>query len=672
MILDPVPSLRLCENILHLLDLSCRLLTPGRDLDLLGEDINLNEVYDTLLRLSGGLASRLTMYWSTNLLSIDGSLSYGDLELQNLAPCCQGLCAQLLVAARELGLHDGSSRLFRSFHEGLQAVWNKRQIEALEEGLLACRWQAMRVLTIILRDGQSRVSHEIRSLKNQNRQIDMSPTRWLRCVLYTISDIKHKVNQFYFGDEIPGVICGHNREQIHYMARRMAHAVQKASKVAFVQRFLKTLHFRKIRDRHARIARAHEKTFIWVFGTRTNETAHASHSPTILNWLRGQNDSIYWVAGKAASGKSTFMKYLLAHPQTQENLKLWAGSAKLVIASHFFWGAGTDMQKSKQGLLQSLLYSMFSHSPDLFSMACQRRWKATMLDEQDDSIWSVEDLLEAFKTLTSQTEFPTKFCLFIDGLDECTEDHSELIKLLNSLVQSNVKICLSSRRWKVFEDAYGEPEDRRLYLEQNNREDIHSYVQSELEQHPAWGPIVEINPRTSGIVAEITDRSQGVFLWAVLVVRYFHEWLTHGDTMFFLEQKLRNFPVDLELLFKSMLESLHPMYTSYVRRIFKLALTAPEPLPVMAYASLERGLKDESNVHPQGKKPLSYRDQLLRIGQLDRQLQHMGKGLLEVYRQHNEQDALRYRVDFLHRTVRDFFSRNEILQGTDGVSQSMV
>lgn len=151
MILDPVPSLRLCENILHLLDLSCRLLTPGRDLDLLGEDINLNEVYDTLLRLSGGLASRLTMYWSTNLLSIDGSLSYGDLELQNLAPCCQGLCAQLLVAARQLGLHDGSSRLFRSFHEGLQAVWNKRQIEALEEGLLACRWQTMRVLTIILR-----------------------------------------------------------------------------------------------------------------------------------------------------------------------------------------------------------------------------------------------------------------------------------------------------------------------------------------------------------------------------------------------------------------------------------------------------------------------------------------------------------------------------------------
>lgn len=151
MILDPVPSLRLCENILHLLDLSCRLLTPGRDLDLLGEDINLNEVYDTLLRLSGGLASRLTMYWSTNLLSIDGSLSYGDLELQNLAPCCQGLCAQLLVAARQLGLHDGSSRPFRSFHEGLQAVWSKRQIEALEEGLLACRWHAMRVLTIILR-----------------------------------------------------------------------------------------------------------------------------------------------------------------------------------------------------------------------------------------------------------------------------------------------------------------------------------------------------------------------------------------------------------------------------------------------------------------------------------------------------------------------------------------
>ncbi|KAE8327286.1 hypothetical protein BDV39DRAFT_175738 [Aspergillus sergii] len=667
MILDPVPALRLCGNVLQLLDLSCRLLTPARDLDLPVEDTNLNEVYDTLQRLSGGLARRLTIYWSTNSLSVDGSLSYGDLELQNLAPCCQGLCAQLLVATRQLEPRDSSSNAFESFQEGLQAVWNKKQIEALEEGLLACRWQAMRVLSIILRDGQSSVSHEIQSLKNQNRQIDMSPMRWLTCVLYTISDIKYGADELYMGGEIPGVVCGINRKQIHSMARRMAHVVQKASKVAFVQKFLNTLHFRKIRDRHARIARAHEKTFTWVFGTRTNETTHTSHSPSILNWLRGETDSIYWVAGKPASGKSTFMKYLLAHPQTRENLRLWAGSEKLVIASHCFWGAGTDMQRSKTGLLQSLLYSIFSHSPDLIPIACRRRWEATMLNEQGDSPWCVEELLEAFKALTSQTAFPTKFCLFIDGLDECTEDHSELIKLLNSLVQSNVKICLSSRRWKVFEDAYGELDDRRLYLEQHNRDDIHSYVQSELEQHPAWGPLVEINPRTRNIVAEVTDRAQGVFLWAVLVMRYFDEWLTHGDTLFFLETKLGKFPADLELLFKFMLESLDPMYTSYVRRIFKLAITAHEPLPVMVYASLGREFEDENNVHPPGNKPLSYRDQLLRIGQLDRQLQHMGKGLLEVYRQRNEEDAMRYRVDFVHRTVRDFFLRHEILQGTDGV-----
>ncbi|KAE8313474.1 hypothetical protein BDV41DRAFT_536651 [Aspergillus transmontanensis] len=670
MILDPVPALRLCGNVLQLLDLSCRLLTPARDLDRPVEDTNLNEVYDTLQQLSSGLVRRLSIYRSTDLLSIDGSLSYGDLELQNLVPCCQGLCAQLLIATRQLEPHDSSSNALESFHEGLQAIWNKRQIEALEEGLLACRWQAMRVLTIILRDGQSSVSHEIRSLKNQNRQIDMSPARWFTGVLYTISDIKYEADELYTGGEIPGVACGINRKQIHSMARRMAHAVQKASKVAFVQRFIKTLHFPKIRDRHARIARAHEKTFTWVFGTRTNETAHTSHSPSILNWLRGETDSIYWVSGKPASGKSTFMKYLLAHPQTRENLKLWAGSEKLVIASHFFWGAGTDMQRSKIGLLQSLLYSIFSHSPDLIPMVCQRRWKATMLDEQDDSTWSMEELLEAFKTLASETVLPTKFCLFIDGLDECTEDHSELIKLLNTLVQSNIKICVSSRPRKVFEEAYGGSADRKLYLEGHNRDDIHNYIESELEQHPAWGPLVEINPRTRNIVADVTDRAQGVFLWAVLVVRYFDEWLTHGDTMFFLEKKLRKFPVDLELLFKFMLESLDPMYTSYVRRIFKLAITAPEPLPVMAYASLEREFEDENNVHPRGNKPLSYRDQLLRIGQIDGQLQHIGKGLLEVYHQRNEEDALRYRVDFLHRTVRDFFLRNEILQGTDGVRPS--
>lgn len=486
-------------------------------------------------------------------------------------------------------------------------------------------------------------------------------------ILEALSDIEYQATEVYIGDEVPGMTNTIKPDHLQCMARKMPPVIQKASKVAFVQMFLRTLYFGTIKDRYARITKAHEKTFTWTFEELVDKTTYPSLSPAIVNWLRGQNGSIYWVSGKPASGKSTFMKYLLGHPQALESLQTWAGSEKLVIASHFFWGAGTNMQNSKHGLLQSLLYGIFTHSPDLIPIACLQRWEAIMRNEHGDSPWCEEEVLETFRTLISQTVFPTKFCFFIDGLDECTGDHSELMALLNSLVQANVIMCLSSRPWKVFEDAYGESTDRKLYLDEHNRDDIHNYVQCELEQHSAWGLLVEIDSRTSGIIDEIADRAQGVFLWAVLVVRSFGGWLANGDTLFFLQKKLRRIPITLELLLWSIIESIDPIYTSYSRQIFNVALTAPEPLPVMPYASLERKLEDDDNAPPQKNKPLTYRDILLRARQLDRQLNSICKGLLVVYHRPKEEDALRYRVDFLHRTVREFFSTNDILQARDSV-----
>ncbi|KAB8259761.1 hypothetical protein BDV32DRAFT_159176 [Aspergillus pseudonomiae] len=597
-ILDPLPALRLCGNTLQTLGFSSALLSLPRELDQAVdgrpvEYTNLNHIYDTLQQLSGGLTIRLTPERST-----DESISYGDLELQSLVHCCLGICEELIIAANQLRSHSSSSSIFGSFHEALRGVWDEKQVEALEEGLLVCRREAMRVLTIVLRDGQSSILQEVQRLKNQNRKIEMSQTRWLADILETLRDVQHQAAEEYIGDVLPGVTNPFNPNQLSSMACRMAHIVQKASKVAFVQRFLRTLHFRSIRDHHAGIARAHEKSFMWVFPRNIDVEIHHFPRPTILPWLQGENGSIYWVSGKPASGKSTFMKYLLAHPQTLESLRSWAGSEKLVIASHFFWSAGNSMQKSKIGLLQSLLYG----------------------------------------------------------------EHSEMIELLNSLVHSNIKMCLSSRQWKVFEDAYGASADQKLYLEWHNRDDIHDYVQSELEQHPAWELLLELNPQTHEIVGEIADRAQGVFLWAVLAVRSFGEWLTTGDTLFFLQKKFRMIPVDLELLFKSMLESVDPIYTSYVSHIFNVASSAPEPLPVLLYVSLEREIQDESKVPPQKDVPPTYRGLLLQVEQLRRQLKSMCKGLLEVHCRRNEEDLLRYRVDFLHRTAREFFRGNEIVQ----------
>lgn len=59
------------------------------------------------------------------------------------------------------------------------------------------------------------------------------------------------------------------------------------------------------------------------------------------------------------------MKYLHRHENTLAALRTWAGGKQLVTASYFFWYAGADMQKSQQGLLQTLLYDILRQFPAL-------------------------------------------------------------------------------------------------------------------------------------------------------------------------------------------------------------------------------------------------------------------------------------------------------------------
>ena len=70
-----------------------------------------------------------------------------------------------------------------------------------------------------------------------------------------------------------------------------------------------------------------------------------------------------------------------------------------------------------------------------------------------------------------------KFCLFIDGLDEFKGDVDELLDIIKDISNSpNIKFCLSSRPWNVFEDALGKNDESKLYLEDLTRNDIQRFV----------------------------------------------------------------------------------------------------------------------------------------------------------------------------------------------------
>jgi ABC-type polar amino acid transport system ATPase subunit len=75
------------------------------------------------------------------------------------------------------------------------------------------------------------------------------------------------------------------------------------------------------------------------------------------------SDDVFWISGKAGSGKSTFMKFLFEHQQTQVHLERWAGG-DVIAAAFFFWRAGSsELEKSYVGLLQGLLYQVLQDAP---------------------------------------------------------------------------------------------------------------------------------------------------------------------------------------------------------------------------------------------------------------------------------------------------------------------
>ena len=118
---------------------------------------------------------------------------------------------------------------------------------------------------------------------------------------------------------------------------------------------LQSLLFPRMNDRRLLIHESYPKTFSWIF--------EASASP-FQTWLE-RGTGAFWVSGKAGSGKSTLMKYLVQSPQTDVVLHNWAGGRELYVASFYFWVTGTRMQKSQEGLLQSIVYGFLSQEPAL-------------------------------------------------------------------------------------------------------------------------------------------------------------------------------------------------------------------------------------------------------------------------------------------------------------------
>ncbi|KAK2600565.1 hypothetical protein N8I77_010088 [Diaporthe amygdali] len=433
---------------------------------------------------------------------------------------------------------------------------------------------------------------------------------------------------------------------------------QDGNKIRREQEVIKSLNYQVRKFRYEAIQDAHIRTFEWVFSS-----GHAHGK--ILTWL--ENDvGIFWVSGKPGSGKSTLMKFIVDDPRTREALASWAGSKSCVTASHFFWISGATAQTSQEGLFRSLLYEILRERPQLVESLYPSLWEqagGTNPSEQEyDQIWSRRSLRNIISRLKDYRDDDTKFCFFIDGLDEYKGDHLDMVKTLEELVLSeSIKVCVSSRPWNVFADAFGNVPTRKISVQDLAHNDLVAYAQDKLGQHHLWEELThEVQKQ---IVGTILQKAQGVFLWVYLVVKQLREGLSNGDTVEVLQQRVRDFPPDLEEFFSRMMASIDRLYLPHTARAFQVALHALNPLPTLLYSFLDDEKEDEQYALRLPRQRFDDEALERRIGKIPRLLEARCKGLLEIVISEDPlygEQCLQPRVEFIHRTARDFLRTRQM------------
>lgn len=645
--MEALAAASLAGNILQFIDTTSKLVSTARQLHSLGAKQEYREL-ETIAKEIRDHAEQVTPSEPPE----DKSLSKEEEGLRALGRECVEITNELIPVLDKLKAKEGQSKL-RSFYQTVLSEWKKEEIAALEKRLDR---MGQNLSNSLVHSDQRKLYGRIDQLAEDNRRLQANRSQ-------EINELKEDFRKAFA--EIRSE--QNRRETLNKVSVLLLHAGEKGIQYSAEQLLLEQLRFDVMDDRHVAISAAHKQTFAWIFEEASNDQRSL---PEFDDWLASE-DNLYWITGKPGSGKSTLMKYLCKHQKTRTKLSRWACDHRLITANFFFWNAGRNsLQKSQQGLLRSLVYQILRECPSIISQVYSDLWPAYSLatrnqGEDPVALWpvkvSIHDLLAVLrKAIVLLSPSDVRFGFFIDGLDEYDGEPQDIIELIRTLRNfTNVKICISSRPWNEFEQAFGQDASRKLYMQEFNKGDISLYIHDELEQDSEYEDLDGDESCRNELIAEINEASQGVFLWVHLVVQSFQQGLINGDRIVDLQAKLRTLPTDLNDYFERILFSdVGEFYRQQSAKMFSVTLAAMETLPLMIYWFIDQDTSPiDMNIGAMSmqKTTRSFR-------QIRKRLNNLCKGLLEVryVSAGDSEDALpssvlfNWKVDFLHRTVRDF------------------
>ncbi|SCO85929.1 related to small s protein [Fusarium oxysporum] len=438
-----------------------------------------------------------------------------------------------------------------------------------------------------------------------------------------------------------------------------------AAKSALIQsRILRSLWFRSYDDRRINIKDPHYQTLWWALDPPSDYTQWDD----LNTWLQSAS-GLYWVSGKAGSGKSTLMKYLDQHDKTHALIRTWANSSELIFASFFFYALGRSEQKSQSGLLRSLLYQLLERDPIATESALPHMWREACYSQQsfqNIEVPPVAEMTAALRDLCSRVHADKKIFFLIDGIDEYDGKDLDIARFIHELESfPNVKILVSSRPHPAFFTAFSQKPMMRL--QDLTKHDVATYVHDVVASHPYMAIISRLSPLETGVITKgLVEKASGVFLWVVLACRSVIEGCDEPCTITELRERVDELPKEVEDLIEHMLEKIDPRWKQEAMKLIHLVYTNEpwdtHPIPTLGlYLTHENGLSGDTGLLGMNLDQVPFTEMESQCRIMEGRIRSRCCGLLEVYNYHLDVENIEEcTVRFMHRTVYDMLLQPDV------------
>ncbi|KAG9240510.1 NACHT and WD domain protein [Calycina marina] len=315
-------------------------------------------------------------------------------------------------------------------------------------------------------------------------------------------------------------------------------------------------------------------------------TAQEARLPGTCEWFSTKNafldwknfgkltPTVLWVGAKPAAGKSILAGYAFDHLRNEnEN------------CSFFFFKNGDQSKSRLAACLRSLAFQMaysdFAVRQKLLEM---QRDNIKFDRDNERTVWRKLFLSGIFKTTYSNHYW------IIDALDECVNPLALFDLILDNLESSMpLRVLITSRITGDLKESFKSLSPRRYQLQKismaDTLPDIKLFVQSNAKAFR-----LQDDDHRTALVEKILQKSNGSFLWTVLVVNELSKCYSQED----INQVLDDVPADMKPWYRRTLETMsqntHGRKLARAILIWVTCTTRP-----MSLMELDNALKLDAN-----------------------------------------------------------------------------